>query len=231
MELQRNRLSGVDAGVEAGSDLWIVRGIGSRLRLGNLKEYLRRESGKLLVRPDWSRWTSFDGPGQAGLSIHQERIQELLGGIGFRCRSRSQRRYRLEDIKARHRRAERLHSKQRAGAHAGRYVVAAGCAICQSLRMGAGNKRTQTSNGREQAGAGKQAPLDQFAARNLAGGIGFHYLSPIIARVLRIPEASFGGVLGQEETIISLLHFALLVELQVEGHSRYRGQGFAWSAL
>src|SRR5438093_7161028 len=61
MELARQRSGWVDTGIELRRHARVVNRVGRRLGLGHFDGNLRRELAEPLMRPDWSRWTAFDG--------------------------------------------------------------------------------------------------------------------------------------------------------------------------
>src|SRR5207302_3511855 len=168
MELQRERGCRIDAAVELRINLRIVSGVRAGLGLGAFKADLRRVITESLVRPDWSRWTAFDRTGQAGLSVDQGWIQRLLRLVRLRLWNRSQAtgqgvRDTLGHVKARHRCAERLHSKCRAGRCAGGNAVAGivgedSGIVPAAAGISAGNERMEAVNGGQCATCCDQAP-------------------------------------------------------------------------
>jgi hypothetical protein len=121
------------------------------------------------MRPDWSRWTAFDGSRAAA----QSRIYRLLCLVGFRLR------YRCEvaaqrvgatrnHIKPRHRCGERLHSEQRARWGARGNAIANVATVGSTLSIGAVDEGVQAVDGGQQAATRNQAPFDQVATGDFA---------------------------------------------------------------
>ena len=84
MELQRDGRGRIDAGIQARRNLRIVSGVGGRGRGRGINRDHGRILRKALVRPDGSRRTSLDWPGQAGLSAYQSGVKRLLRLVGLR---------------------------------------------------------------------------------------------------------------------------------------------------
>src|SRR6185312_9386128 len=116
MELQRNGLCWINLRVELRSDAGIVNRVRGGLRLRHLNGNFWRKLSELLVCPDWSRRTAFNGAGTAA----EKRIDRLLRLIRLRLRNRVEIAGKgvgsaWNHIEPRHWGAEGLNAKQRAG--------------------------------------------------------------------------------------------------------------------
>ena len=152
----------------------VVDRVGLRLASGQRAD-LWRVITETLVRPDLARWTAFDRTSESGLAIDQSRIQRLLRlvslGRGYRGQIATERVVATRDhVKPRHRCAERLHSKCRAGRCAGRNTTSdvaggsAAAAAASAAGVRAVNERVEAVDGSQKAATGNQSPFHQFAA-------------------------------------------------------------------
>jgi hypothetical protein len=118
-----------------------------------------------------------------------------LVGFGHRLRVQVRHIVALQHVEPRHRLAERLGAKERAGRRAGR-DTAATTTVC----AGAADERIQATDRREQRAAGEQSPFEQIAARDLALRIRLHDLAAVFSGILGCLDPRLRRVLGQVDS-------------------------------
>src|SRR3569832_2135787 len=155
MKLVRDRSGRVNAGILERWNGGIVNIIGLGTLHRGLDGNLGRELCELLVRPDWSRGSSFDRT----RSSAECRVNWLLCGIRLGGWRRSQDRDRLprQHVETWHRRRKRLHSEQRTRRKSGRNVGVGECAA---------GKVTESTDWNKQAGSSKESHFDYIAPRD-----------------------------------------------------------------
>src|SRR6185369_8137713 len=122
---ERDRIRRVDTGILKRRNGGIVNRIGLGALHRGLDGNLGRKLGELLVRPDWSRRSSFEWTSTAA----QRRVNRLLCGVRLGGWRRSQDRDWLprQHVETWHRRRKCLHSEQRTRRKSGRNVGVGEC--------------------------------------------------------------------------------------------------------
>src|ERR1051326_3646841 len=180
--------------VELGMDALAVLGVDLRAFLRGFDRNCGREDVKALVRPILSRRPALNWAETAT----ECGIDSLLRLVRHRCGCGIQRRnwIAIKNFKPKHRLSESQTIQSGAGWRA-----------CGNLSISALNEWIETVNWSKNTASGDQAPLDQIATRNLAGGIGLQNFGSIFACIFRLSNAGGRGSFRQEEAfLVSATH-------------------------